>query len=114
MKFLRDWLRPQPRPAILHPTATVELPCTAEEAFERCLQGIERVLGGVVRSGDPAVGRIEASFGLIDSERLSCTIERGETTRVIVESRAVISAEPRTVSPYVEALAAFLRSSATE
>ena len=114
MRFLRDWLRlERPAGVATHASQTVELECTAAEAFRRCTRGIEDVLGGVVRSADQAHGTIEATFGLIHSERLTCTVTAiGEArSRVAIESRRGATPEPAKPSEYVRALAEFLRAS---
>lgn len=111
MKFIRDWLRVQ-RPAGVAPHAsqTVELEEPYAQAFRKCVRGIEDVLGGIVRESDERRGSIEATFGLINSERLTCTLERldEQRTRAIVTSRRGASAEPAKPSQYVRALADYL------
>lgn len=113
MSFLWKWLRPErPSGVALHPSQTVELDLPYDAAFTRCIEGIERVLGGVVREREVQRGRIDATFGLVNSERLSVTVERidDNRTRAIVESRRNVSMEPARSSQYVSALAEFLRS----
>ena len=92
----------------LHPARSVELELSKDAAFARCKSGIENVLGGIVtdqRAGES----IEASFGLIDSERLACTLTAVDAThtRVTIETRrgARPDAPP---SRYVSALASYL------
>lgn len=114
MKFLRDWLRvDRPAGVALHATQTVELDRPRDAVFAACLRGIEDVLGGIVRSQDEEHGAIEATFGLIDSERLSCTVTALEPqrTRVVIESRRGARPEPAKSSDYVRALAEFLQNS---
>ncbi|HKU68287.1 MAG TPA: hypothetical protein VJP85_10970 [Candidatus Baltobacteraceae bacterium] len=111
MKFLREWLRVQRPPGVAtHASQTVDVDLTYAQAFHRCVRGIEDVLGGAVREADDRRGTIEATFGLINSERLTCTLSRmeGDRTRILIESRRGISAEPAKPSPYVRALAEFL------
>jgi hypothetical protein len=115
MKFLREWLRVQRPPGVaLHPSQTVELASPLDAVFALCVRGIEDVLGGVVREGDAERGRVEATFGLVDSERLTCTLEplEAQHTRVIIESRRGASVEPAKSSQYVRALADFLQTNA--
>ncbi len=113
MKFFRDWLRVE-RPPGVAPTASqtivLERPC--ERLFQECIRGVEDVLGGSVRESDSQSGRIEATFGLVNSERLRCTIEKLDEhrTRVTVESRRGASAEPAKPSQYVRALVEFLQT----
>lgn len=113
MSFFFKWLRPErPSGVALHPTQTVDVQLPPARAFERCVEGIENVLGGVVRERDAQHGTIDATFGLVNSERISVTVEPLEDggSRVIIESRRVLSAEPPRASPYVGALARFLHS----
>jgi hypothetical protein len=112
MSFFFKWLRPErPSGVALHPAQTVESALPPARAFERCVQGIENVLGGVVRERDAQSGTIDATFGLVNSERISVTVEPlDEGSRIIIESRRVLSAEPPRPSPYVGALARFLQS----
>jgi len=113
MRFLFKWLRPERPPGVaLHPSRTVELDMPPAQAFVRSMEGIERILGGYVRESDAAKGTIEATFGLVNSERLMVTVQplEGERSRVIVESRRGASAEQRAGSQYVDALAKYLVS----
>jgi hypothetical protein len=113
MKFLRDWLRIE-RPAGIAPTASerVQVALPFADAYRKCLRGIEDVLGGAVREADERRGSIEATFGLVNSERLSCSLEKcGEAaTEVLIQSRRGASAEPAKPSQYVHALAEFLQT----
>lgn len=111
MKFFRDWLKIE-RPAGVAPHAsqTVAVDLAYDAAFARCIRGIEEVLGGAVRDRNEAAGTIEATFGLINSERLTCALEReqAQRTRIVITSRRGASAEPAKPSQYVRALAEFL------
>jgi hypothetical protein len=112
MSFFFKWLRPERPPGVaLHPTQTVELDLPYEVAFDRCIEGIEGVLGGVVQDRDVEGGRINATFGLVNSERITVTLQRKAEggTRVIIESRRGLTAEPARGSQYVTALAHFLQ-----
>jgi hypothetical protein len=113
MKFLREWLRiERPSGVALHASQTLELQQPYAAAFERCIRGIENVLGGAIREADERRGNIEATFGLINSERLSCTVERIDdaNTRILIESRRGATPQPPQSSQYVRALAEFLQS----
>ncbi len=113
MKFLRDLLRVERPPGVaLHASETVEVEAPFDAVFTRCVRGIEDVLGGAVRECSEERGSIEATFGLIDSERLTCTVQRigADRTRVVIESRRGASAEPARPSQYVRALAEFLQT----
>jgi hypothetical protein len=111
MKFIRDWLRIERPAGILpHPAQRVEIPCSYDETWNACVRGIEDVLGGVVRESNQASGTLEASFGLVNSERLTCALEALEPkkTRVLIEGRRGPSPQPATSSQYVSALAEYL------
>lgn len=113
MNFLFKWLRVERTERVsLHPTRTLEVRAPHEEVFARCIDGIERVLGGVVRERDAARGLIEATFGLTFSERLTCSLERLDAgrTRVRIDSRRGAVGEPRRQSDYVDRLADWLAS----
>lgn len=86
----------------------MEVDLSTQDAFARCKSGIENVLGGVV-TGERAGEWIEASFGLIDSERLACSFAAADSgrTRVTIETRR--GARPDAApSRYVSALANYL------
>lgn len=111
MRFFRKWLSIDRPPGIaLNPARTVEITGSAADVLERCITGIEGVLGGHTDAIDRSRGEIEASFGLVNSERLTISIEPAgaNTTRVRIASRrGAISQQPRE-SSYVDALATFL------
>ena len=114
MQFLRRWLKiDRPQSAAIRPHRKLELPQPYERAFDLAVEGIERVLGGVVREADRGRGYIEATFGLTFSERLTCELQRVDetTTRVDIESRRGVQAQARYDSDYVDALASFLMTS---
>lgn len=106
------WLKiERPSGVALHPSRTLELSAPPEDVFARCLGGIEHVLGGIVRSSDAQYGTIEATFGLVNSERMSVTVQAHERgSRVIIESRRGASFEPAKPSQYVAALAKYLET----
>jgi len=100
----------RPPTLALHPSRTIELSLSKDEAFERCRDGVERVLGGFVREADRERGTIEAGFGLIFSERLTCTVSAVDAThsRVVIEARRGAQAATAMPSSYVDALANYL------
>ncbi len=113
MKFLRNWLNPE-RPAgvALHAGRNLEVLAPAAQVYARCIGGIEQILGGHVGRADAATGVIEASFGLINSERLTVRVRPLDDARtaVIIESRrGAVSSAPAS-SSYVAALADHLLS----
>ncbi|MHB1550626.1 MAG: hypothetical protein ACYDG0_00045 [Vulcanimicrobiaceae bacterium] len=111
MSFLLKWLRiEKSRHVSLHPHRALEFDEPPEALFDRTLEGIDRVLGGVVRESDRARGTIEATFGLTFSERLTCSFEAtGEgRTRVRIAGRRGALPQATERSDYVERLAEFL------
>jgi hypothetical protein len=113
VKFIRDWLHiDRPAGVAPHPFERIELERSFDDAWAACIRGVEDVLGGVVRESDKIQGRIEATFGLVNSERLTCTLQTLDPlkTRVTIESRRGASPEPPASSQYVRALAQFLRA----
>jgi hypothetical protein len=100
----------RPKTVALHPSRTIELALPKDEAFDRCVDGIERVLGGVIREAQRDRGTIEAGFGLIFSERLTCTVSPIDAThaRVVIEARRGAQAATAMPSSYVDALADYL------
>lgn len=113
MSFFFKWLRVERTERVaLHPTRTLDVTAPYEATFARCIDGIERVLGGVVRERDAEGGTLEATFGLMFSERLTCGLERVDAgrTRVRIDSRRGAVGEPRRQSDYVDRLADWLAS----
>jgi|SRR5947209_1249349 len=113
MQFLKRWLRiDRPESAAIRPSRKLVVEKPYDEVFDRTVEGIERVLGGVVRESDRAEGIIEATFGLTFGERLSCSLERKHPaqTEIRITSRRGVQAEARQRSDYVDALAKYLES----
>lgn len=114
MRFLRKWLSVErPQGVSLNPSRTIEIEAPAGDVFDRCMKAVEQVLGGHADTADRKRGEIEATFGLINSERLSISFESLSTdrTRVRIQSRrGAISQQPRE-SSYVDALTSFLSAS---
>jgi len=81
---------------------------SAEEAFARCKFGIEQVLGGSV-TAERSLESLDASFGLVHSERLTCTLDAIDAarTRVTIETRRGVQRDAP-ASSYVSALARYL------
>lgn len=114
MKFLRNWLRvDRPSSAALHPTRTVVVEAPTAAVYDACVFAIEHTLGGHVYEQNAAGGRIDATFGLVNSERLTVTLADVEETktRVTVESRRGALSEQRASSDYVDALVNYLMTS---
>jgi hypothetical protein len=113
MRFFLKWLKiERPSGVALHPTRKLELEGSRDAVFDRCLRGIEQILGGIVREADRERGTIEATFGLVNSERITVTLQamEPERTRVVIEARRGASFEPAKPSQYVTALAKYLES----
>lgn len=92
MSFLLRWLGLSvERPAALsvRPSRTVEVALPYDAAFDRCLRGLEIAAGANVSDAQRSAGTIEAAFGLINSERIGCTVRRIDdaSTAVTIESR---------------------------
>ncbi|HZZ65411.1 MAG TPA: hypothetical protein VFE17_07935 [Candidatus Baltobacteraceae bacterium] len=112
MRFLKRWLRIDRPPGVaLHPTRTLELDVPAQVAFQRSIEGIQNTLGGIIREKDEQSGTIEATFGLINSERITVSVVPAgdHSSRVVIESRRGVSGEPPPTSQYVDALAEYLQ-----
>ena len=113
MQFFRRWLRSdRPESAAIRPSRKIVVEQPYDAVFDRTVEAIERVLGGIVRESDRANGTIEATFGLTFGERLSCSLERDGDARtsVRITSRRGVQAEARLHSDYVDALANYLTS----
>lgn len=89
MSFILRWLGLGGRaPVVLHPRRDVELAENYDGAYTRVLAAMERVLGANVSSDDRVAGRIEARFGLVNNERIVCTLERLDGARTLVRIEA--------------------------
>ena len=78
MSFMLRWLgleKRNPR-AGLRPHRDLELPLPYDEAYDRVLLAIERVLGANVSVDDRKGGTIDAAFGLVNNERVRCSFHR--------------------------------------
>ena len=113
MSFLARWLgfgKPAPRVG-LRPHVDLDLPLSYDDAFARALNGVEQALGAYVSVQDPRGGLVEAAFGLVNNERIRCTLERGpdpSRTRIRVEAIFPAGAQVQENSRAVDALAAYL------
>ena len=112
MSFIARWLNltRDRRPVGLRPHREIELDAGYDDARARVLQGIEVALGAYVAANRDAV--VEAAFGLVNNERVRCTLERsGETqTRVRIEAYFPAGSAVREHSRAVEVLADYLAS----
>jgi hypothetical protein len=73
----------------------------------RVREAIERVLGASIVTDDERSGFIEAAFGLVNSERLRCTLEAldAERTAIHIEAFYAAGTDVPETSRNVEALA---------
>jgi hypothetical protein len=112
MSFILRWLglSAPKSPVSLQPRRDVTLALPYDEARARVLAAIETTLGPAGVSGDPASGRIEARFGLVNSERVVCTLQRvdGACTHVQIEAHFPAGTAVPARSLPVDALAAAL------
>jgi hypothetical protein len=117
MSFILRWLgleRSRTRVG-LRPHRDVELPLGYADAVARCRAAIDRVLGATILLDDEPGGLIEAGFGLVNSERLRCTLTRLDAQRTAIRVEAFFPAGvdvPET-SRNVDALAEALSRSIT-
>ncbi|HEY1428368.1 MAG TPA: hypothetical protein VGF18_02265 [Candidatus Tumulicola sp.] len=88
MSFIARWLdlRKQRRPVGLRPHGEIAVPVSLEVAARRVRAAVSDVLGAHVSYDDG--GTIEAAFGLVQSERVRCSLSAvdAETTSVRVEA----------------------------
>lgn len=81
MSFLLKWLKPETSSRIgMRPHRNLEVELAIDEAYDRVLQALDRVLGASVSIDDRKTYFIEASFGLVKSERLRVTCEAIDDT----------------------------------
>ena len=114
MKFLTRWLgfeRPGARVG-LRPHRDVELPLDVATAYARCRAALDSVLGASILVDDEKTGFIEAGFGLVNSERLRCTLSRIDAGHTAIRIEAFfpagvdVPASSRNVDALADALAA--------
>ncbi len=116
MKFLTRWLgleHPGARVG-LRPHRDVDLPLDFAAAFARCRAAIDGVLGATIFVDDEKTGFIEAGFGLVNSERLRCTLSRIDAghTSIRIEAFFPAGVDVPATSRNVDALADALAASA--
>lgn len=117
MSFIRRWLNlAQDRQRVgLRPHRDVMLPLEYDAAYDRVLAAIESALGAYVAIDDRRGGTIEAAFGLVNNERVRCTLERGSgaATAVRIEAFFPAGSAVRERSAAVDALAGALERGGT-
>lgn len=111
MSFLARWLFGKPSAtAGLRPHRDVMLALGYGDAYARVLESIELALGAYVAVDDRKTGFIEAAFGLVNSERVRCTLQPidDDRTSVRIEAFFPAGAQVRETSQAVDALADML------
>jgi hypothetical protein len=90
MSFILRWLglSAPKSPVGLHPRRDVELALGYDDARARVIAAVERTLGATISAGDSDSGRIEARFGLVNNERIVCTLHRLDDARTGVRVEA--------------------------
>ncbi|GAC1655700.1 MAG: hypothetical protein NVS9B12_06920 [Vulcanimicrobiaceae bacterium] len=114
MKFLLKWLglSVEKTPGIsVRPTRTFPVALGLAACFGRCVEGLEDVLGAQVRELDEQRGIVEASFGLMFSERIACSMRPiDETnTEVSLESRRIAASSLPKDSAVLDRLELWMR-----
>ena len=112
MTFILKWLGyGKPASALgLRPHRDVELPLDYDAAYARVLSAIELTLGANVTIDDRRTGFVEAAFGLVNNERVRCTLEciDASHTRVRIEAffpaGATVQSHSRAVDALVDTL----------
>jgi hypothetical protein len=114
MSFFLRWLNlaKDRRRVGLRPHRDLELDSGYDVAYDRVLRAIELALGAYVSIDDRRGGTIEAAFGLVNNERVRCTLQPIDDSRTAVRIEAFFpaGATVRDRSPAVEALADMLAS----
>ena len=114
MSFLLRWLGltiDRPEGLSVRPARTLEVTLPFEAAFERCMSGLRDAVGANIAAYDREAGTIEASFGLINSERIACLVRGGgdTTSLVTIESRRIAGAGLSNSSAVLERLSEWIR-----
>lgn len=111
MSFISRWLNlaKERKPVGLRPHRDVEVEADYDETYRRVLAGIDVALGANATADGNA---IEAAFGLVNNERIRCTLERAgdSRTRVRVEAYFPAGSSVRDYSRAVDVLAGYLES----
>jgi hypothetical protein len=112
MKFLTRWLGlegPGARVG-LRPHRDIQVALDSAAAYARCRAAIDAVLGATVFLDDEKTGFIEAGFGLVNSERLRCTLSHIDAghTAIRIEAFFPAGVDVPATSRNVDALASAL------
>ena len=112
MSFIARWLNlaKDRRRVGLRPHSDVVLAAGYDAAYDSVLSAIELALGAYVAIDDRRGGLIEAAFGLVNNERVRCTLSRidDSNTSVRIEAFFPAGASVRERSRAVDALADYL------
>ncbi|MDQ6931207.1 MAG: hypothetical protein M3126_11160 [Candidatus Eremiobacteraeota bacterium] len=114
MSFILKWLgflKEKPAGISVRPSRTFDIDLAYDAAVERCVRGLEDVLGAQVRELDRERGTVEASFGLMFSERVACSLQRAgaDATQVTLESRRIAGSELPKNSAVLDRLERWMR-----
>lgn len=98
MSFLLKWLgltTERPAGIAVRPVRAFEVPFGFDAAYGRCVNALEQTVGANLREADAQRGYIEATFGLMFSERIACSLDPlgADRTRVTLESRRIAGSE---------------------
>ena len=113
VSFLLKWLRPETSSRIgMRPHKNVELPLPIDEAHDQVLKQLDQTLGANISVDDRKTHFIEATFGLVKSERLRINFEAmdGSHTLVRIEAHYQAGMTIAEKSTAVEALAKALEA----
>ena len=111
MSFFLKWLRAGTSAKIsLRPRQDVTLASNYGDAYAKTLDAVERILGANPTVNDKPGKLIEASFGLVNSERIRISFESKSETETTVRIEALypagaaIPADSRAVTTLANAL----------
>lgn len=91
----------------MRPSRALTIAVPFDAAFERCLRGLQEIVGAQIRATDKQTGTIEATFGLMFSERLACSVHGIDehSSHVTIESRRIAGADIPKSSAVLDRLA---------
>jgi hypothetical protein len=117
MSFIARWLNlaNDRRKVGLRPHRDVALAAGYDAAYDSVLRAFELALGAYVAIDDRRGGLAEAAFGLVNSERVRCTLSRIDDTNTAVRIEAFFpaGASVHERSLAVDALADHLESASS-
>ncbi|MBV8117441.1 MAG: hypothetical protein JOZ01_05660 [Candidatus Eremiobacteraeota bacterium] len=112
MSFIARWLNlAKDRQNVgLRPHRDIVLETGYESAFDRVLRAVDGAIGAYVAVADRRGGTIEAAFGLVNNERVRCTLQPLDETHTTVRIEAFFPATSsvRARSDAVDTLADYL------